>query len=57
MRQLNELVLSRKKEEEKKIIDKFKEISKEFTRLNRMRSFKSRSSSGSIRSKSRSALQ
>lgn len=57
MRKLNELIVIKKKEEEKKIIDKFKEISKEFTRLNRMKSFKHRSSASSIGSNSKSVLQ
>ena len=55
-RQLHELMTMRKREEEKKILEKFKDISKEFAKLSRNRSFKSRTSLASANTKSKSVL-
>ena len=52
MRNLNELMKIKKREEEKKILEKFKEISKEFNKIHKMKSLKSSPSSTSLNSKS-----
>jgi hypothetical protein len=52
MRNLNELLKIKKREDERKIIEKYKEISKEFNKINKMKSLKRSSSISSLNSKS-----
>ena len=52
MRNLNELMKIKKREEEKKILEKFKEISKEFNKIHKMKSFRNSPSATSLNSKS-----